>query len=498
MRSLFFIFGLILALIAASFLPQVKDFRTEKASVHFEQGNLKAAKRWYFLGKLQGDVQAANNYHVLDYREIRYNENASKEKKSDNYVKATRAFEKLAQKGSVPAAYNAGMFYYKSSFNSANYIKGLNYFDLAAASGDEMSRHAADMMRARSFTVTLAGSDNARRRSAIKRAREKRNEKIYREYKKSADAGNGFAAYKFAQTTRFDEKKLRAAEKYARMGAETGYADAQNFLGEYYPKRKDSQAWLEKAAMNPHNRSLRAASELAMRAEKRRDHRTRRKWLELASTPRGPFHYHIIAESGVLRWRGLQNTINADANNTKEAAYELALMQLDGIGGAVDKAGAIKNLEYADDWDDAALLLAEVKSGRKIADKNTSDRSSQRLLQENLKKIDSQKHRPYYSKLRPLVANKQIRYATQTDVKKYAQGVSTIYSNEKTGFRTWGKVKDCLRSGSCFYIDRPIILPADMFGAHSATFIVDPAVILPKQHLSHNKYIFMNELQIPK
>ena len=497
MRSFFLVFGVVLALIGASFLPQVKEYRAEKAITHFEQGNLKAAKRWYFFGKLQGDLIAANNYHVLNYRLARYDETVSDKKETATRQKSFRGFDKLTQKGFVPAAYNAGMFYYRSSANSGNFVKGLQYFDFAAQSGDEMSRHAADMMRARSHVAARTAAAKARRGSAAKRAREKQNEKKYQAYKKSADAGNGFAAYKYANSTRFDERELRAAEKYALMGAEAGYADAQDFLGEYYPKRKDSQAWLEKAALNAQNRSLRAANELAARAAKKRDYQTQRKWLELASTPRGPFHYRIINDSGVLRWRGLQSTILADVNNSKKAAYDLALMQLDGKGGPVDRAGAIKNLEYADDWDDAAILLADVKSGRNSAGKNSPNYTSQRLYKENLKKIDAQKHRPYYSKLRPLVQNKTIRYATDIDVKNFAQGVSTMYSNKKAGFREWGKVEDCLGSGSCFYIEKPIMLPPDMFGAHSASFIVNPAIILPKQHLSHNKYIFMNERQIP-
>jgi len=184
-------------------------------------------------------------------------------------------------------------------------------------------------------------------------------------------------------------------------------------------------------------------------------------------------------------------------NTTQSAAYELALMQIDGLGGPVDIAGAIKSLEYADYWSDAALLLAELRSQGVKASSKQSANAAKRLTDENLKKFDSQKNYPFHGKLRSLVVNKHIRYATRTDLKKYENGVSKMYSNEKSGFRDWGDVEDCNIGTTCFYLEAPIILPEDMFGAHAATFIISPAVILPKQHTSHNKYIFLNELNVP-
>jgi len=71
------------------------------------------------------------------------------------------------------------------------------------------------------------------------------------------------------------------------------------------------------------------------------------------------------------------------------------------------------------------------------------------------------------------------------------------YSNKKRGYRPRGNVDDCSIGFNCFYLDAPIILPEGMNGAHSATFIISPAVILPEQHSSHNKYIFLNQLNVP-
>jgi len=164
------------ALVAATFLPQVQDYRAEKADAAIAQGDWKAAKQLSFLGKLQGDQKAANNYHVLNYK---------------------------------------------------------------------LMREEAQAMR------------------------------------KAADSGNGLAAYRYANSLRFKPKQLARAEKYALMGAEAGYADAQAFLGIYFPRRTDAEDWLKKAATNPENRNMRAPLELAEIAKKRRKSKERRDWLTL-------------------------------------------------------------------------------------------------------------------------------------------------------------------------------------------------------------------------
>jgi len=464
-----------LGLGAVTFLPQIQDMRDDKAYEYVEQGKLKRARLLYFYGKLQGSHKAANNFHVVDYRIVRYDDKSSKKKRIANRKKSFRAFDKLTQKGYIPAAYNAGMFYYRSKVGSSDYANGLIYFDHAAASGDAMSGYAADMMR----------------------AREHEKEAKYRALRKVADKGNGWAAYRYVKSLRFEKHKLKYAEKYALMAAEAGYPDAQHFLATYFQQRKDRKAWFEKAATAKTNRSLLAATSLAELAEKERDYEAKRRWLTLASTPREKFTYQAVIEPEGLRWRGFQYYISADVNVSKRAAYELALMQIDGVGGLVDKAGAMKNLEYADDWSDAALLLNELKTGVSKRANVKSVQPSKSLVNESLKKIDTQKNMPWYGKLRPLVESKHIRYATRTDLKKYSNGVSKSYSNEKRGYKDWGKVKDCSIAFNCFYLDAPIILPDDMFGAHSATFIISPSVILPKQHVSHNKYIFLSELNVP-
>ena len=475
MRVILFIIGVVAALIAATFLPQVKEYRAEKALAHYEQGDLKAAKRLYFYGKLQGSQMATNNYHVINYHMARNNEKVKFNRYPATRRKAFRAFDKLTQEGYLPAAYNAGMFYYHSNAGSEDRQKGLAYFEYAAAAGDEMSRDAAGILR----------------------AREHKKEEKTQAFRKSADAGNGLAAYRYAKNLRFDKKKLRRAEKYAVMGAEAGYSDAQQFLGTYFPKRKDAVMWLEKAATNPQYPSLIAAHELSQLAEKDKDYAAQRRWLTLGSTPREKFRYRIINESGALRWRGLQNSIIADVNNSKSAAYDLALMQLDGIGGALDYEGAQANLEYAEKWSDARQLLARIQSGDIDRSKPMRSQISKNQSEIDLEKFDRQKNYPFHGKLRPYLVSKKIRYATQADLDKYKQGVSTMFSNEKLGFRKWGRVEQCALGRTCFYMEKSFILPKDMFGAHSATFLINPALYLPKQNLSHNKYIFLNERYVP-
>lgn len=474
MRFLIGIIGAVIVFIAVSFLPNVQNYFNDKAFEYLEQDELKKARLFYFPGKIGGNEKAINNYHVLNYRIYRYSERSSKRQRQASRKKAFRAFDKLTQKGYIPAAYNAGMFYYRHKAGSSGYKNGLMYLNYAAKQGDEMSRHAADMMRARQY----------------------QKDKRAMEYRKAADNGNGLAAYQYVKDLRFDKKKLRRAEKYALMGAEGGYADAQEFLTTYFPHRSDRKAWLEMAATNKHNRSLIAAYDLAMLAEKRRDYEMKRQWLTLGSTPRGDFKYHAIIDSEVLRWRGLQSTILGDFNNSKKAAYQLALMQIDGKGGPVDKEGAMKSLEYAGEWNGAELLLAELRAGGGSENQSTSvkPKSSVNL---SLEKFDKNKNMPNYEKLRPLVKNKQIRYATHTDLQKFSLGASTTYSNKKRGFKHKGGIEKCSLSFNCFYMEKAIILPGDMYGAHSATFLINPAIFLPEQSGSHNKYIFLSKSYIP-
>ena len=179
---------------------------------------MKAAKRWSFYGKLQGDQKATNNYHVISFKMVRNIKGVPQRRYWSTRKKAFRAFDKLTQEGYATAAYNAGMFYYRSNADHPNFKSGLMYFDHAAGLGDEMSRDAAGLMRARQY----------------KKAQK------YRELRKAADAGNSLAAYKYVNSLRFDRKKLARAEKYAVLGAQGGYPDAQQFLASYFPKRKDA------------------------------------------------------------------------------------------------------------------------------------------------------------------------------------------------------------------------------------------------------------------
>lgn len=473
MKYLIGIIGAIIVIIAVHFLAPVQNYYNAKAFAYFQQGDLKKALRFYLPSAMWGNEKAKNNYHVINYRMIRYDQEASQQEQLEVRRKSLRAFDKLARQGYTPAAYNAGMFYYRHPPKFDLYESGLRYLDFAAAQGDKMARDAAGLMRAR-------GVEKDKRAKA---------------HRIAADNGNGLAAYFYVKSLRFDKKKLPRVEKYALMGAEAGYADAQEFLTTYFPNRRDRKTWLEKAATNKNNRSLIAAYDLAMLADKKRDYEAKRKWLMLGATPREKFKHQVIIDETVLRWRGIQNSILSDVNNSKKAAYELALMQIYGTGGPVDKAGAIENLRYADDWRDASLVLAEIKSGKFVGGKTGKVNQG---VNAQLRKIDSQSNRPYYEKLRPLIKSKHLRFATAADLEKYQQGVSVVYSNKKRGFRFSGNVRSCRVDSNCFYMEKPIVLPKDMFGSGAAKFIIDKGFILPPQHLSHNKYILMNERFIPK
>ena len=475
MKVLVGIIGAIFVVIAAHFLPPVQDYYNAKAFAYFQQGELKKARKFYLPGAIWGNEKAKNNYHVLNYRITRYDEEASHEETRDVRRKSIKAFDKLARQGYVPAAYNAGMFYYRHPPNLDLHKAGLEYLDFAAANGDEMSRDAAGLMRAR-------GVEKDKRAIA---------------HRKAADDGNGLAAYLYVKSLRFDKAKLRRAEKYALMGAEAGYADAQQFLTTYFPNRRDRKDWLEKAATNENNRSLIAAYDLAMLEGKQRDYEAKRRWLTLGATPREKFRHHAIVDEDVLRWRGLGNTIMGDGNNSKKSAYELALMQMDGIGGPVDQAGAIKNLTYANDWQDAPFLLERLKFGSSERGQLITSKSIQSSVEAQLKKFDTQKNRGYYEALRPLIKSKHIRFATEGDLEKYKQGVSAVYSNKKSGYRSSRRFPSCGIGSNCFYMEKPTILPKDMFGAGAAKFIIDKSFILPPQHVGHNTYIFVNERYIP-
>jgi len=150
------------------------------------------------------------------------------------------------------------------------------------------------------------------------------------------------------------------------------------------------------------------------------------------------------------------------------------------------------------DLRDADLLLARLRAKGSFQNEKERAKALAALADEGLKKFDAQKNYPFHSKLRPLIKNKHIRYATQADLKKFANGVSKSYSHKKLGYTDRGSVKKCAIGRTCFYLNAPIVLPNDMFGSHSATFIVSPTVFLPEQHLSHNRYIFISERNVPK
>ena len=337
--------GTTIALFAVAFLLPIKavqNIRNDMAYDAVVTDKRNVARLIYKVGAWQNDPLAANNFHVLNYRRAIDGKGYSKKRRKKVAELAKKSFEKHMANGFAPAAYNRGMFNYKCSTKSSCYGLAIAHFEQGAKLGDKMSHDAHSFMLAKKLN---------------KDAR-------YYKIKTIADDGNAWAAYRYARNLRHDNTKLRRlGEPYALMAAEAGFADAQNFLGSYFNRRKDSDAWLEKAANNPVNRSLMASAELAERTKKRGDFVAARGWLELTIKPRADFDYTLVIEPQGLRWRNFQGSRNADANTSQKAAYDLALMQLSGQGGAVDKAAAIKNLKYADHWADAKRKLAKLQAG---------------------------------------------------------------------------------------------------------------------------------------
>ena len=344
MRFIYWILGVLALFVIAFVLPikPVQDLRNDFAYKMVENGRWTEARGIYLIGEWQGDSLAANNFHVLNYRRAIDGKGVNKEKRKDIAAKAKVSFEKQLARGFAPAGYNRAMFNYKCGTKRTCYRMAIGHFQQAANLGDVRSEQAKEFLLAKKF----------------------KGDQHFDEIRKIADRGNPWAAHRFAKSLRFDRPKLkRLGEPYALMAAEAGIADSQQFLGEYFDHRADAQQWLERAATNPVNRSLMAADRLAELAKERGDYAAARKWYKLAATPRADFDYTLIIEPEGLRWRGFQGSRAADANTSQSAAYELALMQLAGQGGPVDKRAAMKNLEYADHWADAGDMLAELKTG---------------------------------------------------------------------------------------------------------------------------------------
>lgn len=442
----------------------IHEFRDDLAYKSTQQSKYGRARILYRINAWQGDNKAINNFHVLNYRMVRYNKKSSKADVRTANIEAKAAFERLIAEDFAPAAYNYGMFYYKSSKRNKNYKTGLAYFKRGSELGDNMSRDAADFMRARGL----------------------KGESYYNAIRPMAERGNGWAAYRIARSMRRDNYRLaKEGEDYALIGAQSGIADAQHFLGQKFPSREDAPLWLEKAATNPVNRSLMAASDLADLALNYRDEAARRAWLEIASKPREKFRYTLVLDPEGLRWRGFQFKRHADANTSQSAAYDLALMQLAGVGGPVKKRAAIKNLKYANDWGDARYLLELIKSeGLKSAQKwslNALQETSHRNVDE----------RPDYDLLGAYIARGDLRYATQQDLLQFKTATTMSSSGKGRYHKTpYNLITNC-KNFPCYYIKNPIILPGKMFGNKASAFLVNPEIKLPEQLNSHNTYVFL-------
>lgn len=460
----FFLLIVLSAITVCLPVQAVHEFRDDLAYKSTQQSQYQRARILYRINAWHGDKKGINNYHVLNYRMVRYKKRSSKDKVRAANIKTKAAFERLVAEDFAPAAYNYGMFYYRSSKRNRNYDKGLAYFEKGAALGDNMSRDAADFMRARGLE----------------------GDSFYDAIRPIAERGNGWAAYLIARSMRRDNYKLTTeGEAYALTGAQSGIADAQHFLGQKFASREDAPMWLEKAATNPVNRSLIAASDLADIALNYRDETSRRGWLELASKPRDKFKYTLVIDPEGLRWRDLQFKRHADANTSQKAAYNLALMQLVGAGGPVKKRAAIKNLKYANDWSDASELLSLIKSEGMTSAQEQAKKS---LEDNSYRNVDV---KPDYGLLSAYIERGDLRYATEKDLLKFKTATPMSSSGKGRYHKVPYSLATNCKNFPCYYVNRPIILPGEMFGSDASAFLINPEINLPEQLNSHNTYIFL-------
>lgn len=469
MRRLFFglIFTALFAIIIACLpVKKLQETRNDIAYSFVEKKQNKLARILYRVNAWQGDVIAINNYHVLNYRSARYRKNSSKAKVETANQKAKAAFDKLIAKGYAPAAYNRGMFYYNASTKNRHYAKTLSYFEQGAALGDPLSRDAADFMRAKKF----------------------KGEAYYEAIRPIAERGNGWAAYRYVRSMRRDHHKLsNRGEPYAVIGAESGIADAQRFLAEKFPNRLDAAQWLEKAATHPVNPSSHAANDLAELALRYGDEEARRKWLKVATKPREKFQFSMIIAPEGLRWRDFQKSRSRDVNHAESAAYELALMQLAGIGGPTKKRAAIKNLKLAKDWSGAQNILAQIKSG----DLKTVKAEIKTDFAKKTSGLASGK--PDYGLLNIYIERGDLRLATDQDLQTF-KSATTMRSAYKGSYSetNFNLMSNC-KNFTCYYIEKPLTLPEGMVGAYASAFLINPKIDLPKQLKSHNIYAFLKQ-----
>ncbi len=465
MRKTYKVLGLGLLTLSAIFLPfsPVQDARNALAYKMVEGGYWTAAKTVYAIGKWQGEPLSTNNYHVLNYRLAIADEDFPKTIKDEIILAARDDFELLIGQGLPAAAYNRGMFNYRCGSKQRCYKIALSHFDKGIRLGDAMSRDAKDLMLAKPLN----------------------GEAYYDAMRAIADRGNGWAAYKYAHNMRFELEELKAkGESYAELAAKSGIADAQDFFGSYFENRHDSNFWLEQAATNPVNRSLTAAQELAYRAEEAGQYQEARKWYAVAAAPRAGFEYELIVREDGLRWRGFPTSRSADVNNSQSAAYELALLYLEGKGGPVDKNKARKYLEQADYWRDAKQILANLD--------NSSDGKVQSIAV-NLEAFDKNRNGDRYKELRPYIADGKIRYVTEFELNQWEdEETEGTEARRPRDVRTG--LSRCQIQLNCFFVSGSIALPAGMAGADSAIFIIGEGGQVKKPASSHNVYINLREL----
>ena len=433
-------------------------------------GQTGAAQKIYTYNMRFGDPLATNNYHAL-----RLNEHISNHEVDQDFLASVRNDAKIAfdqvmrQTGQPAATYNAGMMNYRCNRSAGCYRAGLRFLSTAAAAGDQLSRDAHDFMKARGGGATI----------------------LRAELKAMADRGNGYAAYKYARELRFDDDRGDYL-RYAEIGARAGIADAQTFLAYYHDDPATALYWHEQAATNPTNRSLSSAVDLGQHAEERGDYKEARRWYNLAMEPRAPFGYQLIIRPNGIRWRGLQTSREAAANSPNWAAYHLAMLQMQGLGGRQDLQAAIRNLELAgDDFKDAGIMRRQILAG---IDPTDPSRAGEANIVFELEKFDKDT-RGLHEQLRPLFADGTLRYVTEMEHAKWQTYAESLEQRNPEKFCEITRALSlCSLGTSCFHIEKPVRLPEDMFGGHSATFFVDKSVALSEQAKNHNRFLYERDL----
>ncbi|WP_371396230.1 hypothetical protein [Fretibacter rubidus] len=217
----------VLCALVVKYYPAPEDWN-ERAYQALLKGKDAKARRLYKRAMRGGDLLAANNLHVLDFRAAREKTKNSRINRNAVNSQYRVIFDDLSAQDLAVGTYNRALFEFRCAVKQECYKTAKKRFLLADKQGDPLAKAA----HALTLSYTQPAGDPDR--------------KVL--LRKAADAGNTHAA--FTYSTIIYGKNKRQGKKYAEIAAQSGLSHAQNHLAIFF-KGDDQKAWLEKAATNP-------------------------------------------------------------------------------------------------------------------------------------------------------------------------------------------------------------------------------------------------------